>query len=393
MDLAKIQQKLLDSKLDGWLFFDFQNRDHLGGRILGLDYTKPTSRRWYYFIPASGTPTRLVSVVERTRLDSLPGEKIMYLSWPERNEALQRILGTPKNIAMQYSPMNEIPYVSTADAGTVELISSFGHEIVSSADLVQEFEAVIDEKGLSLHIETGKVVDKIRSDTFKLIETRLQNGQKITEIETAEFILEEFRKNGFETKGVPIVGVNEHPADPHFEPSKSNSYEIKKSDMILIDLWAKKSIPDGIFYDITWCGFAGKNPPAEYVKIFKIVMDSRDAAANFVKSKLSRGEEVFGWQVDDVARNVITNAGYGQNFIHRTGHSIGRECHGNGVNIDNLETRDSRRLIPGICFSLEPGIYIDGKMGVRSEINMFVKSEKEAIITGEVQKELVLLNV
>ncbi|MBF0406227.1 MAG: M24 family metallopeptidase [Candidatus Riflebacteria bacterium] len=393
MNLEKIQKKLAEYKYDGWLFYDFQNRDHLGGRILGLDYSKPTTRRWYYYIPVAGVPTRLLSVVERTRLDSLPGEKIMYLSWQERNEALKKILGTPGKVAMQYSPMNEIPYISTADAGTVELIRSFGHEVVSAADLVQEFESLIDENGYQSHVTTGKIVDRIRADAFQLIESHIAEGKKITEIQVANFILESFKENSFATKGVPIVGVNDHPADPHFEPTEANSREIKKGDMILIDLWAKKAVPDGIFYDITWCGYAGKNPPADYVKIFNIVRDSRDAAVELVCSRLSRKEAVYGWEVDNAARNVIDKAGYKNNFIHRTGHSIGRECHGNGVNIDNLETRDSRRLVPGICFSVEPGIYIEGKMGVRSELNVFIKSETEAVITGETQKELVLMNV
>jgi len=393
MNIEKIQKALRDRNIDGWLFYDFQNRDHIAHRILGLDFSKLASRRWYYFVPAKGDPVKLVSVVERARLDSLPGEKRMYLSWREQQQMLKEILADVGKIAMQYSPENNIPYVSIVNAGTIEILRKFGKEIVSSADLVQEFESLIDENGYKMHVEAGEIIDKIRYKAFSLIEKRVKSKKGITEFEVAQFILKQFRTNDLEWHGIPIVGVNDHPADPHFEPSPENTYEIRKGDFLLIDLWAKKKHPDGIYYDITWCGFVGKEPPEEYKKVFDIVKNARNAAVGLVKERFENNQPVYGWEVDDAARNVIAKAGFGDKFIHRTGHSIGREVHGNGVNIDNLETRDTRRIVPGICFSIEPGIYIEGKMGVRSEVNVFVTPSGKVTVAGEIQENLVLMDV
>ena len=292
---------------------------------------------------------------------------------------------------MQYSPLNNIPYISMADAGTVELVRSFGHTIVSSADLVQLFESRIDEKGFQSHIDAGKIVLEIKDQAYAEIGRAIRESLSLTEYEIQQFIANKFDENGLTDDGHhPIVGVNDHPANPHFEPTKENSYNFKKGDCVLIDLWAKKKEPGSIYFDVTWCGFIGEDPPAKYLEIFDVVSRARDAAVSFVKDKFAKGDDCYGWQVDDVCRNVIKDAGYGQYFIHRTGHSIGEEVHGNGVNIDNLETKDERKLIPGICFSIEPGIYLK-EMAVRSEINVFITMDGDVVIEGEPQKELILV--
>jgi Xaa-Pro aminopeptidase len=393
MDVTKIQQKLKEQKIDGWLFCDFHNRDPIAYRVLGLDFGKFTSRRWFYYIPQSGSPVRLAHRVEPTKLDSLPGDKIPYLAWEELHASLKKILGpAPKKIAMQYSPLNAIPYVSMADAGTVELIRSFGHEVVSSADLVQVFEAVISEEGYRSHIEASRLIYRIKNEAFERIHEALRDGILQTEYDVQQFILKRFEEENLDCMNeLPIVGVNGHPANPHFEPTKENASRIQKGDTVLIDLWAKLKAPGSIFADITWCGYCGNDPPAQYVEIFDVARDARKAALRFLRDRFSRKEACFGWQVDEACRNVVREAGYGDCFIHRTGHSIGENVHGNGVNIDNLETKEERRLIPGICFSIEPGIYLEGKMAVRTEIDVFITSNGEVAVAGEEQEELVRL--
>ena len=392
MSIKDIQKLLREKKIDGWLFYDFHNRDVIAYRVLKLDPKKFTSRRWYYYIPAEADPIKLVSAVEKTKLDTLPGDKKIYKNWEQQYTFLNDILGTPKKIAMQYSPKNNIPYISMVDAGTVEIISSYKHEIVSSADLVQTCEAIINEQGFELHINAGKKIDKIRAEAFNEIKRCINENIKLTEYDLQQFIVKKFTEQNLTCdKHYPIVGINEHPADPHFEPTPENSYTFKKGDTVLIDLWAKEDTPGGIYYDITWCGYIGNDPPEKYQTIFNIVKEARDAAVNFVQSKFNKNDVCFGWEVDDVTRNVIKKAGYGQFFIHRTGHSIGEEVHGNGVNIDNYETKDTRQLVPGICFSIEPGIYLEDEMAIRLELNMFITHDKKAIFTGERQTELVLI--
>ncbi|MCX8009796.1 MAG: M24 family metallopeptidase [Ignavibacteria bacterium] len=390
MRLEQIQIELKRNNLDGWLFYDFHNRDHLAYRILGLE-NKHTSRRWFYFIPKSGTPKKLVSAVESTKLDPLPGKKEIYLAWTEQHKLLKKMLGSPKKIAMQYSPKNNIPYISIVDAGLIELIKSFGHKIVSSADLVSIFEALIDEKGYQLHKQAQIDVDKIRYEAFQKIRSAIDSNQKLTEFELAQFIIRRFEENNLITESIPIVGINEDPADPHFEPKPDGNKYFKEGDTVLIDLWAKKNIPGGIYYDITWVGYVGDKPPQKYLEIFNVVKEARDSTINFVREKFSKGQKCYGWQVDDVCRNVVKKRGYGKFFIHRTGHSIGEETHGNGPNIDNLETKDERLLMPGCLFSIEPGIYLKNEMAVRTEVNVFIHQDYSVEVTGEIQDKIVLI--
>ena len=394
MELERIQAELKKAELDGWLFYDFHNRDAIAYRVLGLDFGKFTSRRWWYYIPAEGEAQKLAHKVEPRKLDGLPGAKTLYLSWKELHESLGRMLSGAKRVAMQYSPEASIPYVSTVDGGTVDLIRAQGVEVVSSADLVQTFEAIIDEAGYQSHLDAGEKIQRIKDEAFAKVEAMVKAGEKLTEYELQRFIVARFEEEGLDCMDeFPIVGVDDHPADPHFEPTPDNSRVLAPGQCLLIDLWAKLAKPGAIFYDITWCGFLGKNPPEEYVKIFGVVRDARQAALDFVRQRFANGENCFGYEVDDACRKVVDEAGYGEFFIHRTGHSIGEEVHGNGVHIDNLETRDERRLVPGICFSIEPGIYLPGKMAVRSEIDVFITSEGEVVVAGAEQQDLILMDL
>jgi len=390
MDIKKIQAALAEKGFDGWLMCDFHNRDHLAYRVLGLDFKKMTSRRWFYFIPVKGEPVRLLSAVEPARLDALPGEKRYYRAWGELHASLKTMLGKPKKLAMQYSPLNNIPYVAIVDAGTIEIIRSFGHEIISSADLVQQFEAIIDQEGYESHLKAGDKVQRIKNEAFAEIGKALAQKRKLTEYELARFIIRRFDEEGLDSGGEsPIVGINDHPADPHFEPKPEGTYTFKKGDTFIIDLWAKLKEPGSIYYDITWAGFVGDEPPAKFQEIFRVVRDARIAAVNFVRKSFAAKKPCYGWEVDDACRKVVVDAGYGDFFVHRTGHSIGEEVHGNGVNIDNLETKDERMIVPGICFSIEPGIYLKGEMAVRTEIDCFITLAGEVVVAGEEQMELV----
>ncbi|MFN0156465.1 MAG: M24 family metallopeptidase [Bacteroidota bacterium] len=392
MQLEQIQEELRARKLGGWLLCDFHHRDHLAYRVLGLDSTRMTTRRWFYFIPAKGEPRKLCHTVEPGKLDSLPGSKTLFLAWEQLHSSLKKILGSPKKIAMQYSPKNNIPYVSLVDAGIIELVKSFGHKIASSADLVQRFESLISEEGYRLHKEAGVVMDKIRAEAFDQIRQAIASNNGMTEYDLTNWMMRRFKESGLITTDAPIIGTNEHPADPHFESTPANTRPFKKGDTVLIDMWAKKNVPGGIYYDITWLGFIGNDPPKKYVDIFETARDARNAAISFVKDKFAKGKLCYGWQVDDASRNVVKKRGYAKYFLHRTGHSIGEEVHGNGVNIDNLETRDDRQLMPGSCFSIEPGIYLAHEsMAVRSEINMFIRHDGVPEVTGEMQEKLILI--
>jgi len=393
-DIARIQKELVACGADGWLLYDFRNRDPIAYSILGMDFGKFTTRRWFYWIPARGNPVRLVSAVEAGKLDSLPGEKAVYLSWRELHTSLKAALGSARKVAMQYSPEANVPYVSVVDAGTVELIRSFGYEVVTSAGLVQTFNSLLDDAAYRTHLEAAERVQRIKDEAFAHIGTEMRAGRTITQYDVQQFIVRRFGEEGLVCMNeFPIVGTNEQPSDPHFEPTPANARPIRKGDTLLIDLWAKLDKPGAVFYDITWCGFVGARPPAKYVEIFNVVRDARNAALEFIKARYAAGKAIYGWEVDDVCRAVVEKAGYGRQFVHRTGHSIGEDVHWSGVNIDNLETRDDRQLVPGVCFSIEPGIYLPGEMATRSEINVFITPDGKVDVAGEMQKHLILIDV
>ena len=393
-DIARIQSELKAAGVDGWLLYDFHNRDAIAYHVLGMDYGKFTSRRWFYWIPTTGQPVKLAHKVESTKLDGLPGDKRLYLSWRELHAGLKAVLGSARAVAMQYSPTANIPYVSVVDGGTIDLVRSLGYEVVSSAGLVQTFQAVLDDAGYRSHLEAGERVQRIKDEAFALIGDAIRSGLMLTQYDVQQFIVRRYGEEGLTCKGeYPIVGTNEHPADPHFEPTPANARPIRKGDTLLIDLWAKLARPGAIFYDITWCGFVGSNPPAKYVEIFSVVRDGRDAALALIRERFAAGMPLYGWEVDDACRAVVEKAGYGDFFVHRTGHSIGEEVHWNGVNIDNLETKDERLLVPGVCFSIEPGIYLAGEMAVRSEINVYITHAGSVEVAGPMQRDLILVDV
>jgi Xaa-Pro aminopeptidase len=386
MDLARIQEALRRQKLDGWLFFDHHQRDPLAYRVLGLQPHRHVTRRWYYMIPAEGEPRGIVHRIESGILASLPGEKLQYSSWQEQHGRLGEILRGLKRVAMQYSPFCAVPYVAMVDAGTVELVRHQGVDVVSSAELVQEFEGCLTDAQFATHLEAGKLVDAVRAGAFRFIGEKLASG--VDEITVRDWVLAEFRKAGLVTDSGPIVGVNAHAGDPHYEPLPETSIPIRPGDLVLLDMWAKLDRPGAVFYDITWTGFCG-DPPDRIRNVFETVRDARDAAIGAVAEAVSAGREIRGFEVDDAARAHIQAKGFGERFVHRTGHSIGEEIHGTGANMDNLETHDARRILPGALFSIEPGIYLTD-FGIRSEVNVFVQRGK-AVVTGEIQKELVTI--
>ena len=386
MDLDAIQSELRKANLDGWLFYDHHRRDPIAYRVLKIAPPMCT-RRWYYLVPASGEPSRLAHRIEPGNLDGVPGTLYLYSSWTEQRERLRQMLAGKHRIAMQYSPLNDIPYVGLVDAGTVELVRSFGVEVISSADLVQLFEARWSAAALASHLEAGKAVHGAIDRAFAAIREALLAGRTLSEFDVQQEMMRIFAANGLETDEPPIVAVNANSANPHYGPSKDSALPIREGDFVLLDVWAKRSKPEAVYFDVTWTGFVAETVPERHAQIFNIVREARDAAVNLVKGAMQQGRPLFGFQVDDAARRVIGRSGYGEKFVHRTGHSIGEDVHGNGANMDNFETHDSRQVLPGTCFSVEPGIYLDD-FGVRSEVNVYVE-EHDARVTGEIQQAII----
>jgi Xaa-Pro dipeptidase len=387
--VAAIQRALReDGSIDGWLFYDFRGSDPLGYRVLLLDAAMHVTRRWYYWIPAVGSPRKLLHRIEPHILDHLPGESDEYVSWEQQRILLERLLSGSRRIAMQYSPLNAVPYVSRVDAGTIELIRSFGVEIASSADLIQMFEARWTDRQLETHQYAAAALRRIVDEAFNHVHEAVVKDNGLTEYGLQQFILSRIRDAGMITSSAPIAAVNEHSADPHYGPAKTGSLKIKRDDLVLIDLWAKQSDSGSVYADITWTAYAGSTVPEKHRAVFDVVRQGRDAALEFVRARVQAGGHPFGYEVDAACRRVIQEAGYGNQFLHRTGHSIGEEVHGNGANIDSLETQDTRRLMPRTCFSIEPGVYLAGEFGIRSELDVFL-TERDALVFGlPLQREL-----
>ena len=371
------------------MFFDHHKRDPLAYRVLGFEPTTHVTRRWYYWIPATGEPRGLVHRIESGSLIRSPAIRSRYSSWSEQTSGLRAMLGGARRVAMQYSPMCAIPYVAMVDAGTVELVRSLGVEVASSAELIQHFEARWTAAQLESHLEAGRRVDRVRAAAFDMIRQVTRGGGSVQEFAVAEFVRDGFAKAGLYAEDGPIVGVNANAANPHYEPTAEVTSEIRSGDLVLLDMWAKLKQPGATYYDITWTGFCGDRPSDEMLKVYGVVSGARDAAIARVRDSVAAGRELRGFEVDDAARGYIASRGYGDYFVHRTGHSIGEDVHGNGANMDNLETHDERRVVPWTCFSIEPGVYLK-EFGIRSEVNMFV-GETEARVTGEMQRELLIL--
>jgi Xaa-Pro aminopeptidase len=388
MNLPAIQEALRQQGIDAWLFYDHHHRDPIAYRVLGLPDGTMVTRRWYYVIPAQGEPAKLTHRIEPHHLTSLPGKEEKYSAWQELFDKLKAMLAPYKNVAMQYSPDNLVFLVSMVDAGTVELVRSFGKNVVSSGDLVARFEATWTEDQIRSHFEAQSAIDSIVAAFWPELGRRARQSGT-TEYEMQQWLMEAFRRENIITDDPPNVSVGAHSGDPHYEPTAEKSADIHAGDFVLLDIWGKKNRPDATYYDITWTGVIGPAASDRQREIFEIVRGARDAGIDAVKSAVSAGRKLQGWEVDKAAREHIASRGYGQYFIHRTGHSIGTEVHANGANMDNLEVHDERQVLSNSCFSIEPGIYFP-EWGVRSEINMLVR-ERAAEVTGKIQNEIVII--
>ena len=383
------QKYLQENNLDGWLLYDFRRSNPMAAEFMGIRGQQ--TRRWFYFIPREGEPLGLYHRIEYHNFDGIQGKRELFSAWKELEAKLAKMLSGVKKVAMEYSPKNAIPYVSRVDAGTIELVRSLGVEVVSSADLIQTFQAVLTPTEYETHRYATRSLNEIKDKAFALIAEKIKASQPTNEYEIQQFIWNEYAKHGMTADSPPIVAVNANAANPHYLPTAEVFSPIKKGDLVLIDMWAKKDTAGAIYGDMTWMGYVGDRLPEEIAQIWAVEAEARDKAIAFVTERMAKGEKTYGYEVDDVARGIIEKAGYGPNFTHRTGHSIGIEVHGNGVNIDNFETQDRRELVPGVCFSIEPGIYFEGKFGFRSEIDMFIHSGRAEVTTQPVQKEILLL--
>jgi Xaa-Pro dipeptidase len=388
MDLFAIQAALRERNIDGWLFYDHHHRDPIAYRLLELPQNLMVTRRWYYLIPAEGEPIKLVHKIESGHLDSLPGSKHMYAGWQELFEKIKVLLKDCRDIAMQYSPNNLVFTVSLVDGGTLDMIRGLGKNVVSSGDLVAQFEATWTEDQIKTHFAARDSIDSIIAAAFPEIGRRVRNGGT-TEYQIQQWFMEAFRRENLITDDPPIVAVNAHSGNPHYEPHAEGSSLIREGDFVLLDVWGKKNNPGAVYYDITWTGFVGKSPSHKMCEIFAVVRDARDAGVKTVVDGIASGRNLAGWEVDRATRNHINGAGYGEYFIHRTGHAIATDIHANGANMDDLEIHDERRILPNSCFSIEPGIYLP-EFGVRSEVNVLVRPNS-AEVTGKIQRELVII--
>jgi Xaa-Pro dipeptidase len=390
LPIDAVQRALHEDGFDGWLLYDFHGSNPIATRLAGLSGShKMATRRWYYLIPAKGEPRGLVHAIERHNLDSLPGAKTPYAGRQQLDAGLRDLLAGMKRIAMEYSPGNNIPYVSRVDAGTVETVRQLGVDIASSGDLVQRFEAVWTDEVYRSHVAASERLYRIKDRAFQFVRERLAGGVRMHEFELQQEMLGWFENEGLVSDDAPNVSAQENAGNPHYSATRESSRAIGPNELLLLDLWGKLPQPGAVFADITWVGYTGATVPDEYARAFAAARDGRDAAIALVETSIREGADLRGWQVDRACRDVIERAGFGRQFIHRTGHSLGEEVHGNGVHMDDYETHDDRRLIPGTGFTIEPGVYTD-RFGVRTEINMFV-GERDARVTGPLQTELVTL--
>ncbi len=380
-DLTSVQSALRTAGLDGWLLYDFRGLNVLARRVLDISSDAILTRRWFYFVPAHGEPRKLVHQIEPHALDGVPGAARRYLRWQELEAEVQSLLSGCQRVAMEYVPRNANPYVSRVDAGTVELVRALGVEIVSSGDLIQQFEACWDDQQWAMHLEAATHTRSAYDVAFAFLAERVRRDGSVRETQVQQCILDHFARHGLVTDHPPICAVGPHSGDPHYAPGPNSDAPIRAGDFVLIDLWAKLDKPRAVYSDLTWTGFVGTEVPEKYETIFQIVARARDAAINRVRAAFAGGTTLRGWEVDQAARDTIEQAGYGSAFCHRTGHSIGQETHGNGANMDNLETHEERQVLPRTCFSVEPGIYLP-EFGVRSEVNVFVDAQRQVHVTG-----------
>ena len=384
-DLKAIQTALGEFGIDGWLLYDFHGSNVLARRILDFDEGAMNTRRWFYMVRANGEPVKLVHRIEQASLDHLPGDKKVYLRWEELEKEVAGLVKGVACVAMEYSPRNAIPYVSKVDGGTVELVKSFGSKVVSSGDLIQRFEATLDDQQWQTHLESEKHTLAAYDIAVDMIREKVNAGSPPRETEVQAAIMGYFEDHGLFTDHPPIVAAGPHSGDPHYVPTPATDVDIKKGDFVLIDLWARLNQSNAVYSDYTRVVFVGETVPSLYADVFEIVARSRDKAVDCVRAAFAARRPLRGWEVDDAARSVIDKAGYGDYFVHRTGHNIAQDLHGNGTHMDNLETRDERLVLHSTLFSVEPGIYMP-EFGVRSEVNVFVDAKGEVHVTGDPQK-------
>lgn len=386
--IGSVQEVLEERGLGGWLLYDFKGQNPTARNAMGL-HSHMLTRRWFYFVPSKGTPVLLVHAIEEGSFPSVPGEVQTYAGWEQLEQRLKELLRGAGRVAMEYFPRGAIPYLSRVDAGTVELVRGCGVEVVSSAEIVQHFLCRLDEWQRASHERAAGKVHAAKDEAFRFISDRLAAGEEVTETRVQALVGEAFERMGLITDHPCIVAVNAHAGDPHYVPSESRRTPIRPGDLVLLDLWAKENHPRAVFADITWMAHAGR-PTDEEQRVFEIVRDSRDVGLRTVEKAHAERRTLQGWEVDRAVRDFITARGYGDRFIHRTGHNIGAQAdHGDGANLDDLETHDTRPLVSGLCFSIEPGVYLP-HFGVRSEIDVFL-DDSGAHVYGPMQKEFVLL--
>jgi Xaa-Pro dipeptidase len=390
LDLPGIQRALRESGLDGWLLYDFHGSNPIATRLTGVDRGgRLTTRRWYYLIPREGEPRALVHAIERHNLDMLPGRKIIYGRREQLDAGLTQLLQGVRRVAMEYSPDCAIPYVSRIDAGTAETVRARGVEIVSSGDLVQAFEAVWTPEQLETHRVASDALYRIKDKAFGAAATAVKAGRPLTEYQLQQQMVGWFADEGLVSDSAPVVAVGPHAGDPHYLPTEASASIIGPDQLLLLDLWGKLERPGAVFADITWVGFTGPRVPPPMAKAFDAAARARDAAVTLVQAAARDGRDLRGWEVDRAARTVLVDAGFEAHVLHRTGHSLGENVHGNGAHLDDFETHDERRLLPGTGFTVEPGVYLDD-FGVRTEINVF-RGDREAVVTGPCQGAIVPL--
>jgi Xaa-Pro aminopeptidase len=384
--IQNVQNALAADGLDGWLLYDFRGSNAIAAEIAGVGRRGGhlTTRRWYYLIPSAGEPRGLVHAIEKDSLAHLPGTMTRYAARDELRSGLGALLAGMRKLAMEYSPECAIPYVSRVDGGTIELIRAFGVEVVSSGDLVQRFSTVWDAAAVASHRTASDALYRIKTRAFDQIARRLGDQVSTTEYDIQQLMAGWFKDEGLVTDADPNVSAGPHTGNPHYLPTATDARPIRANDLVLLDLWGKK--PGGVFADITWMGYTAQRVPDRFARAFAAVRGARDAAVNLVQHAVRSGRELRGWEVDRAASAVLRDAGYGANILHRTGHSLGESVHGNGVNMDDYETHDDRRLLRGTGFTIEPGVYFDD-FGVRTEINMIVTAS-DAVVTGPLQTEI-----
>jgi Xaa-Pro dipeptidase len=379
-DLNAVQSAIREAGFDGWLLYDFRGQNVLAQRVAGVN--PKLSRRWFYFVPATGEPKKLVHAIEPGSLDHLPGaKKTVYRRWQELETGVGELVIGAKRVAMEYSARNANPYIGRVDAGTVELVKSYGCDVAASGDLIQRFEAVWDDDQEKSHFEAAKLCRAAYDVAFAFIAEEIKSKGKAMETAVQARIMKHFADSKMTTYSPPIVGVGPHSGDPHFDTAAATDKPIERGSFVLIDLWAKMDRPRAVYADYTRVAFVGDSVPEKFVKVFDIVAAARDAGIKRVKDAFAAKKPLLGWEVDAATRAVIDAAGYGDQFTHRTGHNIGQEVHGNGAHIDGLETREDRHIIPRTCFSIEPGIYLP-EFGVRSEVDVYIDAKGTVHVTG-----------